>query len=142
MSLSRYTTSALDDLFNDINRRSIGYSYFFNRLSSLPEVVSNFPPYNIYTKDNNVFVEMALSGYSRNNLKVYTENGDLIVEASKGDSEKDVKYLHNGLAKRSFKWSRAISDEMKVRTVDFKDGMLSIELERIIPEAYVRRDYL
>ena len=61
---------------------------------------------------------------------------------SKSDSDKDVKFIHNGLARRSFKWTRAISDDIIVRTVNFKDGLLTIELERVVPDAHVRRDYL
>jgi HSP20 family molecular chaperone IbpA len=133
--------SLTSQILSSLHDRSIGFEYVINRLYEVP-AVSKFPPYNVYSKDSKHYVEMALSGYSRSDLKVYTENGDLVVEATKSDSDKDVKFIHNGLARRSFKWTRAISDDIIVRTVNFKDGLLTIELERVVPDAHVRRDYL
>lgn len=134
-------TPLTSQILNSLHGCSIGYNYVVDSIVDLPNV-SKFPPYDLYSKGNKLYVDMALSGYSKSDLKVYTEKGNLVVEATKSELDKDVKFIHNGLARRSFKWSRAISDDISVKNVEFRDGLLNIELERIIPDAHVRRDYL
>lgn len=128
-------------ILSNLAKQSIGYEYLVERIYN-DATFTSFPPFNSYTKDNFYFIEFALSGYSRDCLKVYTSDGNLVVEASKPDAEKDIAYVHNGIARRAFKWVRALADNVNVKSVNFNDGLLKIELERIVPESHRRRDYL
>ena len=88
-------------------------------------------------------LEIALAGFSKKELKVYTEYGKLIVEGQKADNkETSSEYVHQGLAQRSFTREWTISDDVEVREVQFKDGLLTIKLGKIIPEHHARKDYL
>lgn len=129
---------------NDIARFMIGYESLFDRLLNYPQdEFTTFPPYNLVIQDENTYhLEMALSGYSRNNLKVYTENGNLIVEADKEKEDENIKYAYRGMSRRSFKWKRVLADDVHVKDAKFEDGLLTVTLHRIIPENRQRKDYL
>ena len=112
---------------------------FFN--SDFPQ--SNYPPYNL-VQVNNVEsrLEVALAGFSKKEINVYTEYGKLFVEGQKEEKETTAEYLHKGLAQRSFSRVWTISDDTEVRSVSFKDGLLTVELGKIVPEHHSRKDYL
>ena len=103
----------------------------------------NYPPYNL-VQVNNVEsrLEIALAGFKKNEVKVYTEFGKLHVEGNKEEKETDVEYTHRGLAQRSFERVWTITDDTKVGSVSFDDGLLVIELNKIVPEHHSRKDYL
>ena len=82
-------------------------------------------------------MEVALAGFKKEEIIVTTESGKLFVE---GQTEKeDVEYVHHGLSKRAFTRSWTLSDDVEVRNVVFEDGLLTIELKRIIPEHQQRK---
>lgn len=140
-ALARYKN--LSDIADYFNQYMIGYDNFVNRFDGFGESVSNYPPFNFSTKDNITYhLEMALSGYSRDNLKVYTEGGVLFIEANKEEEDLNLKYYHRGLSRRSFKWKRALSDDLHVKEVKFENGILDVTLNRVVPEVYQRKDYL
>jgi molecular chaperone IbpA len=141
-TISQYTPVTISRVVNDLDRYSIGFDNLFHRLFTLPEEVSFYPPYNLIEDKNYYYLEMALAGYSKDNLKVYTEEGVLNVEADKEVEKENVKYLQRGLAKRSFKWKRALPDNVHVREVKFDSGILTVTLERVVPEVHQRKDYL
>ena len=87
-------------------------------------------------------LELALAGFKKKEVYVYTQDGKLFVEGQKEDKETDTKYVHKGLAQRSFKRAWTLSDDTEVRSVDFEDGLLTIILGRIVPEYHKRKDYL
>ena len=86
--------------------------------------------------------ELALAGFKKKEVYVYTQDGKLFVEGQKEDKETESNYLHKGLAQRSFTRSWTLSDDTEVRSVDFEDGLLTVTLGRIVPEHHKRKDYL
>jgi HSP20 family molecular chaperone IbpA len=87
-------------------------------------------------------LEIALAGFKKDEVKVYTEFGKLYVEGIKEKSEVDAEYTHRGLAQRSFKRAWTISEDCEVRQVVFEDGLLTVELGKIVPEHHARKEYL
>ena len=142
-NLTRYTAADLPALMERINRNSIGLDEYFNRIFTLHETTSNYPPYNL-VQVNNVEsrLELALAGFRKKEVYVYTQDGKLFVEGQKEDKETESNYLHKGLAQRSFTRSWTLSDDTEVRSVDFEDGLLTITLGRIVPDHHKRKDYL
>jgi molecular chaperone IbpA len=142
-NLTRYTAADLPTLMDKITRNSIGLDEYFDRLFNLHETTSNYPPYNLVQVSNvESRLELALAGFKKNEVFVYTQDGKLFVEGQKEDKETETSYVHKGLAQRSFTRSWTLSDETEVRSVDFEDGLLSITLGRIVPDHHKRKDYL
>jgi HSP20 family molecular chaperone IbpA len=142
-NLTRYTAADLPALFDRINRNSIGLDEYFDRLFNLHETTSNYPPYNLVQLSNvESRLELALAGFKKEEVNVYTEYGKLFVEGQKEDKESDTHYVHKGLAQRSFKRSWTLSDDTEVRAVTFEDGLLTIVLGKVVPDHHARRDYL
>jgi molecular chaperone IbpA len=142
-NFTRYTAADLPTLMDKITRNSIGMDEYFDRLFHLHETTSNYPPYNL-VQVNNVEsrLELALAGFRKNEVYVYTQDGKLFIEGQKEDRETDTNYLHKGLAQRSFTRAWTLSDDTEVRSVDFEDGLLTVTLGRIVPEHHKRKDYL
>ena len=139
----KYNAANLDQLLDRINRNSIGMDEYFDRLFNLHETTSNYPPYNLVTVSNvESRLELALAGFKKKEVYVYTQDGKLFVEGQKEDKETETKYLHKGLAQRSFTRAWTLSEDTEVRSVDFEDGLLSITLGKVVPEAHKRKDYL
>jgi molecular chaperone IbpA len=142
-NITRYTAADLPTLMDKITRNSIGLDEYFDRLFNLHETTSNYPPYNLVQVSNvESRLELALAGFKKNEVFVYTQDGKLFVEGQKEDKETETSYVHKGLAQRSFTRSWTLSDETEVRSVDFEDGLLSITLGRIVPDHHKRKDYL
>ena len=142
-NLTRYTAADLPTLMEKITRNSIGMDEYFDRLFHLHETTSNYPPYNL-VQVNNVEskLELALAGFKKAEVNVYTQDGKLFIEGQKEDKETDTNYLHKGLAQRSFTRAWTLSDDTEVRSVDFEDGLLTVTLGKIVPEHHQRKDYL
>jgi len=116
---------------------------YFDRLFNLHETTSNYPPYNLVQISNvESRLELALAGFSKKEVLVYTQDGKLFIEGQKEDKETESTYIHKGLAQRSFKRAWTLSDDTEVRLTNFEDGLLSITLGRIVPESHKRKDYL
>ena len=142
-NLTRYTAADLPTLMDKITRNSIGLDEYFDRIFSLHETTSNYPPYNLVQVSNvESRLELALAGFKKKEVYVYTQDGKLFIEGQKEDKETESNYLHKGLAQRSFTRSWTLSDDTEVRSVDFEDGLLTITLGRIVPEHHKRKDYL
>ena len=141
-TLARYHAANLPELFEKINRNSIGMDDYLNRFWDL-DTTSNYPPYNI-VQVNNVEsrLEIALAGFSKDEVKVYTEFGKLYVEGKKEESKNVGEFVHKGLAQRSFQRIWTITDDTKVGSVKFEDGLLTVELNKIVPEHHSRKEYL
>ena len=140
----RLNTSDLPALFDKIQKYGLGYDdYWFDKFRSLHESTSNYPPYNLVQLSNvESKLELALAGFKKAEVFVYTQDGKLFVEGQKEDKETESTYVHKGLAQRSFTRSWTISDDTEVRSVEFEDGLLSIVLGRIVPETHKRVDWL
>ena len=142
-NLTRYTAADLPNLMDKITRNSIGLDEYFDRLFTLHETNSNYPPYNLVQINNlQSRLELALAGFKKKEVFVYTQDGKLFVEGQKEDKETESNYLHKGLAQRSFTRSWTLSDETEVTSVEFEDGLLSITLGRIVPDHHKRKDYI
>jgi len=142
-NLTRYTAADLSTLMDKITRNSIGLDEYFDRIFSLHETTSNYPPYNLVQISNvESRLELALAGFNKKEVYVYTQDGKLFIEGQKEDKETESNYIHKGLAQRSFTRSWTLSDDTEVRSVNFEDGLLTITLGRIVPDHHKRKDYL
>jgi molecular chaperone IbpA len=126
-----------------ITRNSIGMDEYFDRLFNLHETTSNYPPYNLVQISSvESRLELALAGFAKKEVLVYTQDGKLFIEGQKEDKETDTNYLHKGLAQRSFTRTWTLADDTEVTSVNFEDGLLTVILGRIVPESHKRKDYL
>ena len=141
-NLARYHSANLPDLLEKITRNSIGMDDYLNRFWDL-DTSSNYPPYNI-VQVNNVEsrLEIALAGFKKNEVRVYTEFGKLYVEGKKEESKDVGEFVHKGLAQRSFTRVWSLTDDTEIRDVRFNDGLLVVELGKIVPDHHARKDYL
>ena len=140
-NLSRYHAANLPELFEKINRNSIGMDDYLNRFFNDTRT-ENYPPYNIVQVNNvETRLEVALAGFKKKEVKVYTEFGKLIVEGNKQEKE-DKDLVYKGLAQRSFQRSWGISDDTEVQKVEFEDGLLTVTVGKIVPEHHARKDWL
>ena len=142
-NLARYYAENLPELMEKINRNSIGMDDYLNRFWNGVDTTSNYPPYNII-EINNVEsrLEVALAGFKKDELKVFTEFGKLHVEGSKEKQEDDGTFRHRGLAARSFSRVWSLSDDTEIRGVEFTDGLLVVQLGKIVPDHHARKDYI
>ena len=141
--LSKYRVDDLPQLMEKIARNSIGLDNYFDQFWNSQVPTSNYPPFNLVQLNNHESrLEIALAGFKKDEVKVYTEFGKLFVEGIKEDKETDGEFVHKGLAQRSFKRSWTLSDDTEVRQVSFTDGLLTVELGKIIPDHHARKEYL
>lgn len=142
-TLTRYSPLSLSKVLDDLDRYAIGFDNVFNRLiDNSNYTITNYPPYNLIRQSDTQYkLEMALSGYSKDNLSVYTQENKLYVEAKKEETE-DKSYIHRGVARRSFLWYRVLPDDITIENVEFKDGLLTIDLKYNQPEPPPRKVYL
>ena len=127
--------SIYDDIFGRTFPFAIGFDRTFSLLERAAEAPSiNYPPYNIIKEDDTTFrIEMSVAGFDKKELKVSKEKNILTIEGKK-ESGEDESYLHKGLASRSFKISFTLADEVQVVGGDLKNGILIVNLERVVPE--------
>ena len=125
----------------EIQKNSIGMDEWFKRFDTAFETHTNYPPYNLVKESSVDFrLEIALAGYKREDIEVTTEWNKLFVGVKKvGDT--DDEYLHQGLAKRAFTRTWTLSDDVEVKDVSFEDGLLTIKLNRVIPEHQKKKVY-
>ena len=142
-TLARYHAANLPELFDRIQRNSIGMDDYLNRFWDGVDTSSNYPPYNVIQVNNvESRLEIALAGFKKDEVSVYTEFGKLYVQGKKEESKVDGEFVHKGLAQRSFTRVWTVSDDTEVRAVRFDDGLLVVELGKIVPEHHTRKDYL
>ena len=140
-NLARYTAADLPALLDRISKNSIGMHDYLDRVFDFQESQSNYPPYNLIQLNNHEStLEIALAGFKKDELKVYTEFGKLYVEGKKEEPEVDGEFVYKGLAQRSFERVWTVSDDTKVGSVKFEDGLLSVQLNKIVPEDHSRKD--
>ena len=141
-TLARYHAANLPELFDKITRNSIGMDDYLNRFWE-DTTTFNYPPYNLVHLNNHESrLEIALAGFKKDEVKVYTEFGKLYVEGKKEESENVGEFVHKGLAKRSFERVWQITDDTEIRSVSFEDGLLTVDLGKVVPDHHARKDYL
>ena len=127
--LRTFDTSALANL----NRALIGFDRIFNdRLTT----TGNYPPYNIVRYDESHYgLEIAVAGFTRDEITVEVNQDLLTIKGEKRREEDKREYIHRGLAARDFEQNYTLAEYMVVQSASVQDGMLRIEIERVIPEA-------
>tara|TARA_B100000029_G_scaffold211312_2_gene209157 strand:- start:577 stop:1017 length:441 start_codon:yes stop_codon:yes gene_type:complete len=105
-----------------------------NRLASFASGGTSYPPYNIISgSDNRTILEVALAGFAKEDIEVATEQNILTIRSYPKEKE-SVKYAHKGIASRSFSKSWQLGEDMEVKDVDYENGMLTVQLQKIVPE--------
>ena len=141
MNIQRYSAADLPTLFDKISKNSIGMDEYFD--SFWNATPTNSPPYNLIHESNVLSrLEIALAGFKRDEVKVYTEYGKLTVEAQREDKTETGTYAHKGIAARSFSRQWSMSDDTEVGDVTFEDGLLTVSLKKVVPEHHARKDYI
>jgi molecular chaperone IbpA len=124
---------------NSLNRALLGFDTLFNDFEHrfANQINSNYPPYNILKRDENSYeIQIAVTGFEKDEVVVEIDQNNLIVRAErKGVDSPDVEYLHRGLASRSFERSWTLAEYVEVGEGTIKNGVLTIDLKRIVPEA-------
>ena len=112
----------------------LGFDHIFDQLESIhSHAKDTYPPHNVIKHDNMKYeIELAVAGLSEEDIKVNVEDGVLTVESTSEKS--DEEFLYQGIAKRSFKRSWTLSDDIIVKGASLVDGMLTVTMEKIIPE--------
>jgi HSP20 family molecular chaperone IbpA len=141
-NITRYNAADLSTLMDRIVKNSIGMDDYFDRFWGA-DTQSNYPPYNL-VQVNNVEsrLEIALAGFKKDEVSVYTEFGKLHVQGKKEESENVGEFVHKGLAQRSFTRIWTITDDTEIREVEFRDGLLVVRLGKIVPDHHARKEYL
>ena len=135
-----YRAKDLAELFDKITTNSIGLDKTIQNFWESTNVT--YPPFNIIQENNHEStLEIALAGFKKKEVKVYTEHGKLIVEGKK-DEKKENEYVHRGMAQRSFNREWQLTEDVEIKKVTFEDGLLSINLGKVVPEHHARKDYL
>ena len=138
--LARYNSANINQLMDRLQKNTIGMDDYFDRVFGVE--AQSYPPYNlVQVNEDESQLEMALAGFTDQEVKVYTEKGNLVVVGQKANSD-GREYVHRGLATRSFTRSWSISEDTEVSNVTFENGLLVVTLTRVIPEARKKRYYL
>ena len=130
-------------IFNNLKPFTVGFDDMFDHFEHMMDdsffrgTVGNFPPYNIVkTGENTYDVELALAGFSKNDIEVEYKENLLTVRSKKQEETKDEdgNIIHRGISKRMFSKSFTIANDVEVKGAELKDGLLKVSMERIIPE--------
>ena len=141
--LQKYHSANLPELMKIISKNGIVMDDYLDSFFNNYETTTNYPPYNLIHVNNvESVLEIALAGFSKKELKVYTEYGKLIIEGQKEIKETESEYVHQGLAQRSFNRAWTLSDDYEVRDVLLEDGLLTVKLGKIVPEHHARKEYM
>ena len=138
-------TNKAISIFNQLRPLSVGYDDIFSNFERMFDhqmdtiSVPNYPPYNIIkTGPNNYTIQVALAGYGKKDIDVSFEDSVLTVKSIKDEAEQEVEenqgVLHKGIAKRWFQKSFTIAEDVEIKGAELKDGLLSVSMERVIPE--------
>jgi len=122
------------DIFGQFRPFAIGFDRYFEDLERMSNISqTNYPPYNVVKVDEEHFaVELAVAGFSKKDISITKEKNVLVIEGKLEDESKD--FVHKGLASRAFKRSWTLSDDIVIEGAELKDGILSVSLEKVIPE--------
>lgn len=130
--LTRFDAAAL-------NRALVGFDRIFDDMERrfASQVSNNYPPYNVAKLQENLYeIEMAVTGFEKDEIKVTVEQNELTIVGERDKSKPDitVEFLHRGLALRDFERKFTLAEHMKISSATIKNGILQIRIERIVPE--------
>ncbi len=137
-------TSKEISIFNSLRPFSVGFDDMFEQFESMLgngnlSMQSNYPPYNIRrTGKDKYAIEVALAGFNKNDVEIEYEDNLLTIRTKENNKPKvkndDVDIIHRGISKRQFTRSFTIAEDVKINVAELKDGLLTINCERIIPD--------
>ena len=138
MNTRRITTSDFGPFLEELNRRTVGYHDLIHRLlADQQAAVSNYPPFNIInTGETTTRIEVAVAGFDEGELEVELKEGLLTISGKhEGREEAEgVSYLHQGISARPFTRTFNLAEHVIVTGASVRNGLLAVNLERIIPE--------
>jgi len=114
---------------------TIGFERIFDQLDEFihhSKKLPSYPPYNIKRDGDNFTIEMALAGFSKDDIEVTVTEDILTIASNKESSKKDEVY--RGISERKFTCNFSMADDIVVKSAELKNGLLTIKLERVIPE--------
>tara|TARA_Y100001973_G_C5189514_1_gene330013 strand:- start:1638 stop:2063 length:426 start_codon:yes stop_codon:yes gene_type:complete len=124
-------------VFDPFKNLTVGFDDIFDQLSSMSKYVNdipNYPPYNIKKVGKDKYqLDMALAGFSKDDVKVEVNDNTLTVSASSSDKEDD-SYVHKGIAKRAFKRQWTLVEHLEVQDAKLKDGVLTVDMKLNLPD--------
>jgi len=131
-----------EEPFGHFRPFSVGFDEMFKRLDQIHNQPNgNYPPYNIVKKDDdNYVIEIAVAGFDKKDFTISLEKSSLLVKADKAKAE-DKEFLHQGIAGRSFQRTFALAEHVEVKGAEYTNGILSIDLLRIIPEELKPKEF-
>ena len=117
---------------------TLGFDRIFDRMAQMttsPQSQTSYPPYNITINDDYFYtIELALAGFKEEEIDIELEDGVLTIKGSTEQRTDDKEYVHKGIAARAFTRKFTLVDTIIVQGAVFKDGILSVYLENVIPE--------
>jgi len=126
-------------IWNDLRPFSVGFDDLFDHFNNTLEYTvkqpTSYPPYNINKVDDlNYQIEMALAGFSKKDIEIKSALSQLTIKSVENDDKNEKETLHRGISKRKFSRTFTLAEDIKVNGAKLKDGMLLIDLEKIVPE--------
>ena len=126
-------------IWNDLRPYAVGFDSLFDHFNNTLEYTvkqpTSYPPYNINKVDDlNYQIEMALAGFSKKDIEIKSALSQLTIKSVENDDKDEKETLHRGISKRKFSRTFTLADDIKVNGAELKDGMLLIDLEKIVPE--------
>ena len=134
-------TLSLFDNFNQLTPYAVGFDRMFDNLSRYVDnnaTSTGFPPYNIRKEgEYNYVIEMALAGFGKEDIQVEVAESTLSIRSVKENTEDDStqKTQHRGISYRRFERKFTLAEDIVVKTANLENGMLYVDLERVVPEA-------
>ena len=128
--------SSFENWLPKINNWAIGFDRHWDMLNNFHNSITttSYPPYNIIKVDEDDYtIEMAVAGFSKNDIEIVQQEQTLTIEGKK-DKEDTSNYVHRGIAARDFKHTFALADYVEVESAKFTDGILSVKIKREVPE--------
>ncbi len=119
-------------------RSTVGFDRLFNMLDggAAFDAGNSYPPYNIERLDENTYeITMAVAGFGENDIEIEVKENALTVSGNKTEETEEREFLHRGIATRAFERRFQLADHVQVKGAKLDNGLLTVELERVIPEA-------
>jgi molecular chaperone IbpA len=138
------TNSKAIQFFNSLRPVTVGFDSMFDNFEHMLDTdftrMGNYPPYNIVKTGKFTYdIELALAGYSKNDVSVDYADNVLTIKSNKDEQTKEVEdndgILHKGIAKRYFSKSFTVAEDCEVKGAELKDGLLKVSLEKIVPDS-------
>jgi molecular chaperone IbpA len=120
--------------FSPYFRSTVGFDHLFDMLEHAVDAGNGYPPYNIERTDETHYrISVAVAGFAEKDLNVEVRDGVLTLTGKREESDKQ-NYLHQGIAGRAFERRFQLAEHVEVRAAKLENGLLHIDLERIVPE--------